>query len=276
VLQYKGFKEHAYRLLFPYEDNFPDKEPALLTILPTGVIETTKILVPEKERGLLSYPFGQLIDKSVMEGQTVNYEQSPWHGKPYTETPFVKDIRVGQQHALVQTWPTKINDTFKHDFKMFDTNPDLKKFNSAAVVDYKACIEELFGPDALKKKQGEKPGEKQGVTIKYCHKVTTNDFPCYRGTTEDLLTYLKDNKEVLSNIGIKEMSEKGFVASGEDGKGNKVEKSFSMQEKTEYVIYKKVGWETMGCCKTLEQFEKECEFVGKGKWISRKAEEETK
>jgi len=34
-----------------------------------------------------------------------------------------------------------------------------------------------------------------------------------------------------------------------------------MEKNTQYVIYKKAGWETMGCCKPLEQFEKECEFL---------------
>ena len=68
----------------------------------------------------------------------------------------------------------------------------------------------------------------------------------------------------MTGVGIKSMTETGFVATGEDGKGNKVEKSFTMDPKTKYVIYKKVGWETMGCCKTKAQFDKECEFLGKG------------
>jgi len=253
VTQYTGFKEHAYRLLFPYENHFPDKEPALLTILPSGVIETTKNLTSETERALISYTFGQLIDKSVMDGKTVESPESTWVGKPYTETPFVKDIRVGDKHALVQTWPTKINDKFKKEFTMTETNPDLKKFETAALNDFKACIEELFGQDATKK-----------VKINYCHKVTNNNFSCYLGMTEELLSYLKDNKESMIGVGIRNMTENGFVACGEDGKGNKVEKSFTMDPKTKYVIYKKVGWETMGCCKTYEQFVKECEFVGKG------------
>ena len=79
--------------------------------------------------------------------------------------------------------------------------------------------------------------------------------------TEELLQYMKEDAEAMSNVGIKNMTEKGFVATGEDGKGNHIEKEFSMDPKTRYVIYKKVGWETMGCCKTKEQFDKECEFL---------------
>jgi len=31
---------------------------------------------------------------------------------------------------------------------------------------------------------------------------------------------------------------------------------------------KKVGWETMGCCKTKEQFDKEAEFFATGERVS--------
>jgi len=260
VTQYKGFKEHAYRLLFPYEDNFPEIDPApfLLTILPSGVIENSKSLIAEKERALIAYVFSQAITKDVMAGKAVDFAESPWHGKAYTETPFVKSrAMAGDKHTLVQTWPTKINEKFKKDFKITESNPDMKKFEAAAVNDFKACIQEMFGKDAVKK-----------VSIKFCHKATDNEFPCYLGTTEDLLKYfsLKDNAAAMSAVGIKEMTSNGFLATGEDGKGNKIEKPFKMEPKIKYVIYKKVGWETMGCCKPKEQFDKECEFLGKGEW----------
>jgi len=255
VTQYtEGFKEHAYRLLFPYEDNFPDKEPHLLTILPTGVIETTKTLTSEKERGLIAYTFGQQIEKKLLEGKVVEAEASDWKGKKHADTPFIKDI-LGPKYTLIQTWPTKINEKFKQDFKMTDFNPDPKKFEAGAVTDWKATIQALSGEDATDK-----------VKIQYCHKTTNNDFSCYLGVTEDLLLYFKENNEAMIAVGIKEMTRTGFVATGEDGKGTKIEKTFTMDPKTQYVVYKKVGWETMGCCKTKEQFDKECEFRGKGEW----------
>jgi len=226
VTHYEGFKEHAYRLLFPYEDNFPDMkpEPALLTILPNGVIETTKTLTAEKGRGLIAYTYSQTITKDAMAGKAVDFAESPWHGKAYIATPFVKNhAMVGDKHALVQTWPTKINDKFKNDFKISDTSLDTK-FEAAAVNDFKACMQEMFGKDAFKK-----------VSIKFCHKVTDNENPCYRGTTEDLLRYfsLKDNAVAMSAVGIKEMTPNGFLATGEDGKGNKVEKPFAMEPNIE-------------------------------------------
>jgi len=252
VTKYKGFKEHAYRLVFPYEDNFPDIEPHLLTILPSGVIETTKTLTADKERGLIAYSFAQKIEK-VLADKVVETDDSVWKGKPYVETPFIKKQQVGSQCTLIQTWPTRVNDKFKGDFEITSDNPDTKKFESGAVADWKQCIEDLFGKDATKK-----------VPIQYCHKVTDNQSPCYLGMTEELLSYFQENNEAMCSVGIKNMTSNGFVATGEDGKGTKVAKEFLMEPKTTYVIYKKVGWETMGCCKTKEQFDKECEFLGSG------------
>jgi len=256
VRKYNGFKEYANRLLFPYGDNFQTKAPSLLTILPSGVIENDKKLSAEKERGLIAYTYAQCVDE-IVAGTVVDKAESTWRGKPYCDTRFVK--KSGMKHTLVQTWPTKINDKFKKEFKITDTNPDIKQFESAAVNEFKACIDELFGKDAVKK-----------VGIKYCYKVTENKFPCYLGKAEALIEYLQDTKAAMQEVGIKDLTSDGFgfVASGEDGKGNKIEKPFKMEATTKYVIYKKVGWETMGCCKTKEQFDKEAEFFAQGERVS--------
>merc|ERR1711874_785402 len=103
-------------------------------------------------------------------------------------------------------------------------------------------------------------GATNKTRIEYCHKQTENTFPCYVGVTELLIEYLKKNKGEMMAIGIKEMHKDGFLANGEDGKGNKIEKPFKMEPNTKYVVYKKVGWESMGCCKTLDQFIAECDF----------------
>jgi len=253
VKKYDGFTEHAYRLVFPYEEKFPDKEPALLTILPSGVIETTKILRPDPERALMSYTFNQFITQDAMADKKVEFADTQWDGKRYTETPFVKDMPTGNLHTLVQTWPTKLNVEFKNSFKVQDTNPNPDKFSAAAVADFKTCVQALFGEDATKT-----------MPIKYCHKQTNNNNPCYLGMTEELLMYLSNNKKAMEEVGIKEVTKEGFVATGTDGKGNNIEKPFTMEPKKEYVVYKKAGWETMGCCKLKEQFDKECDLLGKG------------
>merc|ERR1712079_157916 len=140
----EGFNEHAYRLVYPYEEQFPDLEPHLVTILPDGAVENTKKLIPEKERGLIAYTYCQKIEGKTLEGKTVQDSESKWHGKSFVDTPFVKSL-PGKQFAVVQTWPTKFNDKFKQDFELKETNPNPKNFEAAAVADFQACMQSLFG-----------------------------------------------------------------------------------------------------------------------------------
>jgi len=247
VKKYKGFREHAYRLLFPYEDQFPDMAPDLITILPSGKVETVKKLIAEKPKGLITYTFAQFLEAGVAQ-KVVDNAESPWKGKKLSETPFV--ATSGGKYSLVQTWPTNFNDKFKQDFDCKETNSDPTHFEPEAVQAFKTCVEKLFGSGAATK-----------VKIQYCHKVTENTNPCYVGLTESLKDYLRDNQAEMSDVGIKELTDEGFISTGVDGKNQPLQKAFSMEKNTQYVIYKKVGWETMGCCKTLEQFQKECEFL---------------
>jgi hypothetical protein len=256
VNKYGSFEENAYRLVFPYEDQFPDKKPDLVTILPNGTVENSKKLEPEKERGLIAYTYGQKIEAKDVEGKNVQDPDSQWNGKPCTDTPFVKAFPGAKQYGLVQTWPTKFNEKFKQDFKLSDTNPDSKAFEASAVNDYKACMEALFGPDCCKK-----------VPIQYATKTTVIDNPIYHGMTEDLRKLFLGSPAAMAECSIKEMTPTGFMSQGEDGKGTKLEKPFTMEANTEYVVYKKKGWESMGCCKTKVQFDKECKFLGQGELI---------
>jgi len=248
VKKYTGFKEHAYRLLFPFEDKFPDMAPDLLTILPSGVIENFKKLEAEKERGLIAYTHAQFVKAGVAQ-KVVDNPESSWSAKAYSETPFVR--MSGGKYSLVQTWPTRFNAKFKEDFDCKEATTDTKHFEPGAVQAFKTCMETMFGAGATNKSP-----------IQYCHKVTTNNFPCYVGLTENLKDRMRKNPAEMEEVGIKELTEDGFLSTGQDGKNNPVEKPFKMEKNTQYVIYKKVGWETMGCCKPLEQFERECEFLG--------------
>jgi len=246
VKKYKGFREHAYRLLFPYEDHFPDVTPDLMTVLPGGKIETVKRLVPEKPKGLITFTYAQFVEAGVGH-QVVDNAETPWKNKKLSETPFV--TVSGGRYSLVQSWPTNFNDKFKQDFDCQETNPDETKFEPGAVQAFKVCIETLFGAGATDK-----------VKIQYCHKVTENENPCYVGSTELLKEYLQENPAEMSAVGIKEMTEDGFISSGVDGKNQPLEKAMGMEKETQYVIYKKVGWETMGVSKPLDQFLRECDL----------------
>jgi len=248
VKTYKGFNEHAYRLIFPYENNFPNMVPHLLTILPNGAIENSKELIAEIERGLIAYTFPQDVETSVAQTVVNTDDTLAWKGNRYSETPFV--AKMGDKYRLVQTWPTKFNDKFKQDFAPKQNNPDPKHFEVQAVKDFTACMDTLFGAGATTK-----------CSIQFGHRVTVNNSPCYVGRTESLIAYLTENNKEMLAVGIKEMLPDGFVSTGEDGKGNKIEKPFHMEGNTQYVIYKKFGWETMGCCKRLDQFKKECDFI---------------
>jgi len=248
VKKFKGFKEHAYRLVFPFEDTFQGITPDLLTILPSGVIENSKKLEAEPERGLIAYTHAQFVEASVAQKVVEVDTESVWKAKAYSETPFVK--MSGGKYSLVQTWPTRFNDKFKQDFHPTETTTDNVHFEPAAVEAFRTCMETLFGAGATNK-----------AKIQYCHKVTLNNFACYVGLTEALKDHLQKNQAEMTEVGIKEWMEDGFVSFGEDGKKKPVEKPFKMEKNTQYVIYKKVGWETMGCCKTLEQFVKESEFL---------------
>jgi len=80
--------------------------------------------------------------------------------------------------------------------------------------------------------------------------------------TQKLLEYLRVHVEAMVEVGIKEITLTGFIAKGVDGKKKEFEKEFEMKPDTKYVIYKKVGWEVMGCCKPWEQFANECDLIG--------------
>merc|ERR1719410_1081314 len=158
---------------------------------------------------MLSYTFPQKIDSDnqLLEG-ALEDTGSTWDGKPLVDTPFVKQCLL-RHHSLVQVWPTKFNDKFKQDFTCSELNPDIRKFEAAAISDFKSCIEEMFGEDATKK-----------VRIQYCQKKTQNRFPCYLGKTEQLLKYFKDNERDMEEVQIRKLLPDGFVAGGENESGS--------------------------------------------------------
>lgn len=251
VSAYEAFTEHTYRLVFPHEDHFAAKtpEPPLLTILESGVIESVKILRCEKGKGLIAYSFRQSLDDKT--AHTKVEADSPLKGAEYCETPFVSKREDGT-FCLVQTWPTSYNEKFKADFKIFSSNPDPKKFDPQAVTEFKECMERLFGEDA------------SSLPVLFCHKSLVNVGPIFLGKAENLIELLERYPEKMQELAIKEVSSKSlsFVSDGIDGKGKRFEKTFTMAPLDDYVMYKKVGWETMGCVKPKEQFLRESEFTG--------------
>lgn len=251
VAKYAGFQETVSRVVFHYGDKFLDKAPHLLTILPNGVIETYKTLIPAEDGGLITFPYPQFFQNDDTRTKKVENSESSWNGTTYDETPFV-DFH-DEKCSLIQTWPVRVNEKFRKDFTISETNPDPLQFDEEAVDAFKVAIDKLFGKGASSKGR-----------MLFCSKVTKNDNPCYVGTTEQLRDYMLKHTDAMKEVGIKEfLSETSFMSEGEDGKGKKIDKPFDMKAGATYVIYKKKGWETMGCCKPWEQFANEAEFLGK-------------
>merc|ERR1719235_2694744 len=109
--------EHAYRLLYPYEDRFSEGQH-LLTIVPGGNIENDKVLKPGKDQALFCYPYPQSMPEEK--------------ANEFLESPFVWK-RTDGSYALVQTWSTRYNDDFRKNFKISQSNPDASKFEMQAV-----------------------------------------------------------------------------------------------------------------------------------------------
>ena len=62
---YAGFSEHAYRLVFNFEDSYGPAH--LTTVLPCGTVENEKILEAEKGKGLIAYTFPQTMTAEVAQ-----------------------------------------------------------------------------------------------------------------------------------------------------------------------------------------------------------------
>jgi len=221
-----GFTEHAYRLVFDFEDRYGPAH--LTTLLPCGTVENEKDLKAEKGKGLIAYAFPQTMTAEVAQ--------------KHKGLPFVWK-RTDGSFAVVQTWPTNYNEKFIADFNPTTTNPDPVKFKPQAVDEFKQATVNLFGHEATRHE------------ILYCHKVTENTKPVYFGTSELLLKLLHEEADIRKSLDITEMtSDGGFVARSVDGKGKEGSKSFKFSPGKQYALYTKQGWETMACITPLDQF----------------------
>ena len=227
---YTGFKEHAYRLVFHYGDKFPQTPPPMLnTILPSGVLENNRELVPVAEKGLMCYGFAQTILPEKAKDL------------PATKQPFVWE-RADGTLALVQTWSTSVNEKFKEQFEVSLTNPDTSIFSTQAVEEFKRTLTSLFGEGALKQEP-----------VMFCHRASVNTKPVLVGDRATLLAHLASHPEALAELNIARLTDDGFVAATVSGKGEKGEKPFALGAGV-YAIYVKMGWHTMACATPIDQF----------------------
>ena len=243
VLIRRGFVEYARRLLFPYE-NHCTNSPHLQTILPTGIVENEKDLMPGDEKALIAYPYPQSISEEnaikFILISTSEYCPCMWQ-------------RDDGSVALVQTWSTKFNPKFKKEFTITSTNPDPNVFSEQAVAEFSQACKSLFEINIM---------DPLPTPILYCLRATTNNNKVYVGTPAELLELLRTNPIVVSEMNIKELTETGFIAGTIDGKGKTDIKAFTMPtEEVNYALYTKEGWDVMACVTPLDQFLKDRTFL---------------
>jgi len=255
---YPGFTEHAYRLVFPFEDHFAPDILQLLTVMPSGVVETKAMLEPQKEGALIAFTYPQSISDEVAEspvlfkpdGNVDDIAPMDSSGRILRDTPFVWRRKDGT-NALVQTWPTTVNEQFRNTFEISKgTNPNSNIFQPQAVSEFQETMVRLFGPAAA------------NHSVLFCHKKTENTSPAVVGTSEEVLAHLAENPVLMRKLAILSVDREGvsFVSDGTDGDGNKFEKHFTMTEGEQCVVYRKIGWDTMGCTKPLQQFLRDAEL----------------
>ena len=113
VKTYRGYTQSAYRLCFNYEDKYSATVPELQTILPTGVVESRKVLhclgqchfhvlfikvlEPKVGKGLLCYAYSQSMESKAA-------------ALPHLDSPFVwaREDDSSESYALVQAWSVRI------------------------------------------------------------------------------------------------------------------------------------------------------------------------
>jgi len=226
--------------------------------VPSGTVENEKLLEPKEEKGLITFAYLQNISDEAAElpvpqPQDSNVDgSSAMDGKgcKLCETPFVWCREDGTK-ALVQTWPTNLNETFRKDFEISEgVNPDSTKFLPQALSEFKEAMVKLFGPAA------------NSYPVWFCHKKLTSASPAVVGFSEHVLAHVSERPELMHELSIAsiDVGGLGFVADGTNGKGEKFEKHFRLTAGEECVLYRKTGWDTMGCMKSLHQFLRDAEL----------------
>jgi len=221
-------------------------------------LKTRKYWNQKKEKGLIAYAYPQDISDEAAElavpqskdGNAESDTATDGKGRKLCETAFVWRRQDGT-NALVQTWPTNLNEKFRKDFEISEgVNQDSTKFLPQAASEFQEAMVQLFGPAA------------DSCPLWFCHKRLISTSPAVVGFGEDVLSHVNERPELMRELSIASIDTEGlgFVADGTNGKGEKFEKHFRLTAGEEYVLYRKTGWDTMGCIKPLHQFLSEADL----------------
>jgi len=236
---YSGFKATERRLVYVFADKF-SKSPTLYTILPTGEIEGPvdgKKLHPAKEKGLVAFPYPQSLEREK--------------ALPHLDKNVVWKTECGDDFTLLHTWTINYNDEFRSAFTESEENPAPKHFSEEAVESMYRGMTNLFGEKARE------------IKIKYCTKHTQNIARTFVGTYAQYQKFLS-NPGVPAALDIEEVTEDEIQVKTVDKKGNTGSKSFPYGKDSEaqQVLYKRNGFTSFMCTKSLEQFQVDCKLHG--------------
>jgi len=197
-----------------------------------------------KLRGVVTYPFAQSIaDES--EARKIIVDDKGQH----------VFARPNGTHGVSQMWPMKINDSFFKGYKVTTnySEVDPTVFQPQAVAEFERTLKCLFGEEATKRSP-----------IMYAKNSKVNKFVVFKGQAEAIEMFLRQNPEACDLLKIAKLYLGGFVAivskGGSPEKAKHSYKQFDFTPGEEYVLYTKVGYESMACIKPYEQFVRECKL----------------
>lgn len=241
VQVFAGYKATQRRLMFVYENDIEAKTK-LFTVLESGATEGTaggKTLVCGKGKAVVTYPYPQYMTEA--------------NARPHLGTGVVWKDEENDGYALVQLWTINYNEKFLECFDVQTTPPaGTNAFDPKAVENLHRALANIFGPGA------------EDVGVKYCTKETTQVYErTYVGTAAELKRFM-GHPGVKECLGILKAEGDGFEVSTTNEKGSRGKQifSFGRDDQSRYVLYKRDGFTSFMCLKTLEQFEEEALLHG--------------
>lgn len=248
VVAYSGFKETTSRLVFHYGQKFGAEGQSwnFSTVLPNGCVQGGQF-ESGPEGCVFGYPFDQ-----VLEDRAKTKAVAPYVGPSGS---------LGNRRPVGQIWKTKHNATFAADFNVYITNPNESEFPLSAVDCFRAVLSHVFSAEVV---------EEVGIKFAKKKRQTVNKRPIYKGKSEDLINHLRANPDIQTDMNILEVgpgqhgtNPLAFRCECVSNDGKTSQKIFTMQAGSTYVLYVRMGYDTMACVKLFEQFEKETEFLPK-------------
>jgi len=245
---YEGYTETAFRYVFPYNQQYLDKQEHLqnlITILPSGKRENDEKLLHNTEAGLISYTRCQTMEEEIAK-RHFDVDLFVWPRDDGTGT-----------FAVVQTWPVEINPTFQATFEQVEiADADAEHFHRTAMDEFKTSMRKLFKLQA-----------NEDVEVMSVKRESENNELVYVGEGDALMAMLRISEDIRKSLMITSLAEPDGLECQWTCKGRTGSHAWKMDLKKEYCLYLKQGWDTMACVKPKEQFDWDSRLKGEGKGV---------